>query len=248
MRKFVDIPYAGNDHPMQMLDLYLPNTDEFPVFVYFHGGGLENGSRRDGRVMDDYLLTHGVAVAEVEYRMYPTARYPDFVEDAAAAVAWVCRHIGEYGRCRGVYVGGSSAGGYLSMMLCFDNRWLAPYGLAPTDLAGFVHDAGQPTTHFNVLRERGEDARRVIVDDAAPLYHIGKVTDLPPMLFIVSDNDMKGRYEQTQLVRATMQHFECDMSRVHYCEMHGTHCAYVHKTDENGDSILGKAVLAFMQK
>lgn len=248
MRKFVDIPYAGNDHPMQMLDLYLPDTDEFPVFVYFHGGGLENGSRRDGCVMDDYLLAHGVAVAEVEYRMYPTAHYPDFVEDAAAAVAWVYHHIGEYGRCCGVYVGGSSAGGYLSMMLCFDKRWLTPYGIAPTDLSGFVHDAGQPTTHFNVLRERGIDSRRVIVDDAAPLFHIGTAADWPPMLFIVSDNDMKGRYEQTQLVRVTMQHFGCNMSRVQYCEMHGTHCAYVHKTDENGDSILGKTVLSFMQK
>ena len=68
------------------------------------------------------------------------------------------------------------------------------------------------------------------------------------MLFIVSDNDMKGRYEQTQLVRATLQHFGCDMSRVQYCKMLGTHCAYVRKTDENGDNILGKTILEFMQK
>ncbi len=122
MRKIVDIPYCGSNHPMQRLDLHLPDAAEFPVFVYFHGGGLENGSRRDCLPMDSYLVAHGVAVAEAEYRMYPTAHYPDFVEDAAAAVAWVREHISEYGHATGIFVGGSSAGGYLSMMLCFDKR------------------------------------------------------------------------------------------------------------------------------
>ena len=248
MRDILDIAYCGNDCPMQRLDLHLPETDTFPVFVYFHGGGLESGSRRDTGVLDTYLTAHGVAVVEVEYRMYPTARFPDFVEDAAAAVAWVCTHIAEYGQATDIYVGGSSAGGYLSMMLCFDKQWLAPYGIDPATLAGFVHDAGQPTTHFNILRERGVDSRRVMIDEAAPLYHIGTANELPPMLFIVSDDDMVGRFEQTQLVLATLRHFGHDMCRVHYQEMHGQHCAYVGKCDENGDSVLGKIVLQFMQK
>ena len=246
MRNVLDIPYG--DHPMQVLDLHLPDNDRFPVFVYFHGGGLENGSRRSTAVMDDYLTAHGIAVAEVEYRLYPEAQYPAFVEDAAAAVAWVKTHINEYGTATALYVGGSSAGGYLSMMLCFDGRYLGAHGIVPTDVTGFVHDAGQPTTHFNVLRERGIDSRRVIVDEAAPLYHIGTAETYAPMLFIVSDNDMAGRYEQTQLTLASLRHFGCDMTRVHYREMHGTHCAYVGKTDENGDSILGQILVEFMQK
>lgn len=246
MRKITDLAYGSDS--VQVLDLLLPDAAEFPVFVYFHGGGLENGSRRNTAVVDAYLVAHGVAVAEVEYRMYPTAHYPDFVEDAAAAVAWVHAHIGEYGRCRDIFVGGSSAGGYLSMMLCFDKRWLGAHGIAPTDLAGFVHDAGQPTTHFNVLRERGVDSRRAVIDEAAPLFHIGTAEILPPMLIIVSDNDMKARFEQTQLVLATLRHFNYDMTRVFYREMHGTHCAYVCRTDENGDSELGQMVLDFMQK
>ncbi len=246
MRTISDIPYG--DHPMQCLDLHLPDSDTFPVFVYFHGGGLENGSRCGTSVMDNWLVAHGVAVAEVEYRMYPQAHYPDFVEDAAAAVAWVKDHVSEYGNGTALYVGGSSAGGYLSMMLCFDARYLGAHGIAPTDITGFVHDAGQPTTHFNVLRERGVDSRRVIVDEAAPLFHIGTADAYPPMLFIVSDNDMAGRYEQTQLTLAALRHFGYDMTRVHYREMHGTHCAYVDKTDENGDSVLGQIIVEFMQK
>ncbi len=246
MRNLRDISY-GND-PMQVLDLHLPSTDRFPVLVYFHGGGLESGSRRSTAVMDEYVVRHGIAVAEVEYRMYPTARYPDFVEDAAAAVAWVKNHIAEYGDCTALFVGGSSAGGYLSMMLCFDERYLAAHGMTLYDVAGFIHDAGQPTTHFNVLRERSVDPRRVIVDEAAPLYHIGTAESYPPMLFIVSDNDMAGRYEQTQLTLATLRHFGYDMTRVHYREMHGEHCAYVGQTDQNGVSIFGKMIVDFMQK
>ncbi len=111
-----------------------------------------------------------------------------------------------------------------------------------------MHDAGQPTAHFNVLRERGVDSRRVIVDETAPLYHIGTADTLPPMLFIVSDDDMEGRYEQTRLVLATLRHFRYNMARVYYREMHGKHCAYVRKTDKNGDSVLGHLVLEFMQK
>ena len=246
MRKVLDIPY-GNDE-RQKLDLHLPDCDTFPVFVYFHGGGLETGSRRDGTVMDEHLLSHGIAVAQVEYRMYPTARYPDFVEDAAAAVAWVKTHIAAYGHCTALYVGGSSAGGYLSMMLCFDPHFLAAHGISPSDIDGFVHDAGQPTTHFNVLRERGFDSRRVIVDEAAPLYHIGKAESYPPMLFIVSDHDMAGRYEQTALTLATLRHFGYDMTRVEYREMHGEHCAYVGQKDGNGHSVFGQILVDFMQK
>ena len=246
MRTISDIPYG--DHPMQCLDLHLPDSDTFPVFVYFHGGGLESGSRRGTSVMDEYLVAQGVAVAEVEYRMYPQAQYPDFTEDAAAAVAWVKNHICEHGACTALYVGGSSAGGYLSMMLCFDERYLAVHGMTPGDITGFVHDAGQPTTHFNVLRERGVDSRRVIVDEAAPLFHIGTAESYPPMLFIVSDNDMAGRYEQTKLVLATLRHFGYDMRNVHYREMRGEHCAYVGRTDENGHSVLGQILVDFMQK
>ena len=112
------------------------------------------------------------------------------------------------------------------MMLCFDNKYLAPYKIPDDVIKGYIHDAGQPTTHFNVLRERGADPRRLIVDEAAPLFHIGKAPGYPPMMFIVSDNDMKNRYEQTQLVLSTLKHFEYDESKIYYQLMHGDHCHY----------------------
>lgn len=247
MKEFRDIVYSDMGHPRQKLDLYLPDATSFPVFVYFHGGGLENGSK-DNEIFMSYLTERGIAVVCANYRMYPSAVYPEFIRDAAAAVAWTYKNIGTYGTCTGIYVSGSSAGGYLSMMLCFNKAYLAPYKIDPAQLAGFIHDAGQPTTHFNVLRERGLDSRRLIVDEAAPLYYIGQAPSYAPQLFLISDQDIPGRYEQTMLTLATLKDFGYDPDKIDSKVLHGTHCHYCHRLDENGDSELGKLLYEYIHQ
>ena len=178
--------------------------------------------------------------------MYPSAAYPDFLRDGAAAAAWVRAHIKAYGGSGRVYIGGSSAGGYMSMMLCFDDRYLAAYGLQPTDFAGDIHDAGQPTAHFNVLRERGLDTRRVIVDESAPLYYVGLAERYAPMMFVISEQDMECRHEQTELIRAALRHFGYDQSRVAYRLLPGTHSSYVFRQDESGN-VFGQVAVEFIR-
>ena len=244
MREIQNIKYSKFDDCF--LDIYLPETDEFQVFVYFHGGGLEADDKIVAKPMASFLAKQGIAVVSANYRMYPHAVYPEFLRDSAAAVAWTKKHIGEYGNCKKIYVGGSSAGGYISMMLCFDKKYLAPYKIMPTDIDGFIHDAGQPTCHYNVLRERGIDKRRVIVDESSSLYHIGTEEQYPKMMFIVSDNDMENRYEQTMLLLSTMKHFKYNEPELKI--MQGTHCEYVKKLDENGESIFGQIIYSFIAK
>lgn len=239
MKKQLDISYGELE--THKLDIWLPNGEEFDVFVFFHGGGLVNGSRKFDEAIPKYFTDRNVAVISVEYRMYPDAKYPEFIEDAAKSVAWVMKNI----NYNNIYVGGCSAGGYLSMMLCFDRRYLAKEGIDPLEITAWIHDAGQPTAHFNVLKNSGIDPRRVIVDDTAPMYYVGVEREHSPMLFIVSDNDMKNRYEQTMLMLSTMKHFELDKN-VKLKVMHGTHCEYVSKIDENGDSVFGKIVCEFI--
>jgi len=250
MKQIRNIPFVKRGEKKLLLDLCIPDAEEFDLFVYLHGGGLEGGSKDNGpsALLSQYLSTHGVGAACLSYRKYPNAKYPDFLEDAAAGVHWLSNHIREYGKCRRIFVGGSSAGGYLSMMLCFDPRWYDACGEFPVPIAGYVHDAGQPTCHFNVLRERGIDTRRVIVDDSAPLYHIGTLPEYPPMLFLVSDNDMENRYEQIQLVLSTLKHFRYDESKIFYRLMHGKHCEANKTLDENGDGVLAKIVAEFISQ
>ncbi len=135
MRVFKDISYCDIGHPKQVLDLYLPDQEEFSVFIYFHGGGIETGSKE--QKFTQTLVDRGIAVVSANYRMYPSAVFPEFVRDAAAAVAWTYKHMKEYGKCNKFFVGGSSAGGYLSMMLCFNKAFLAPYKIDPSQIDGF---------------------------------------------------------------------------------------------------------------
>lgn len=240
MKVLTDICYG--DCVCQSLDVYLPEEGSFPVFVYFHGGGLENGDKSGPQALFTNLAAKGIAVVTANYRMYPNAKYPEFLQDSARAVAWVKQNLPSYGTVQGIYVGGSSAGGYISQMLCFDPSYYAEFGVESTDIAGYVHDAGQPTCHFNVLRERGIDTRRVIVDESAPLYHIVADQPYPPMLIIVSDNDIQNRYEQTLLLQSTLNHFGYG-DRVRVQLMHGNHCAYV---SDAGSSTFGGLISDFI--
>ena len=215
MRKVSDILYVDGGVPAQGLDLYLPEGEGFPTLVFFHGGGFENCDKagKEFAVLSEYFTENGIGLASANYRMYPNAVYPDFIQDAALAVKYVKNNIQNMGGSGKVFVGGTSAGGYLSQMLCFDRKYLGFNEIEPTDIAGFIHDAGQPTTHFNVLNERGLDPKRLVVDEAAPLYYVGIAKEYAPMLFILADNDMPNRAEQTELLLSTMKHFGYDMSK-----------------------------------
>ena len=244
-----DICYAKRENEELLLDVYLPESEEFSVFVFFHGGGLVKGSKKGAGLFAQYLTDRGIAVVSSNYRMYPNAKYPDFIEDAAEAVHWVSENINNYGKCEKMFVGGSSAGGYLSMMLCFDPKWLAAYESRAIPVAGYFHNAGQPTTHFWVLHEEdGVSEKRVIVDERSPMYHVGTAEAYPPMHFVVSDNDRAGRYEQTMLMMTTLKHFGYDADKIGFSLMHGKHCQHDKTVDENGDNILGKLIAEFIEK
>lgn len=247
MRKYTDISYCENAAPSQKLDLWLPDREHFPVFVFFHGGGLEAGDKADEAFLPE-LAEYGIGVVSANYRMYPEAKFPDFLDDAANAVRWTLKHIREYGTPEGIFVGGSSAGGYISQMLCFDRSYFDKYQVPARAISGFVLDAGQPTTHYNVLRERGEDSRRVIVDHAAPLYFIGDGEPYPPMLVIVADHDMENRYEQTMLLLSTLKHFRRDdLAQLRVIEGSG-HCEYHGWKAANGKNLFGELVREFIDK
>lgn len=246
MRSYLDVCYISEADGVRMLDAFLPDGKPDSVFLYIHGGGLDHGSRKaKEEEIGKYLTDRGIAYVTIDYRLYPNAEYPDYILDAANAIRFVKDNAeAMFDGCDKLYVGGSSAGGYISMMLCFDPKYLASVGLDNSAISGYFHDAGQPTAHFKVLSERGFDPRRVIVDETCPMYHVGTAESYPPMRFIVSDNDMKSRYEQTMLMLSTMNHF--GYTNFDHRVMHGRHCHYCGAIDENGDSTFGIMVYDFI--
>lgn len=233
----------------QLLDIYLPDDNEVKaIFLYFHGGGLESGSKHDAYVFAPYLTERNIAVVSANYRMYPNSKFPDFLEDSADAVAWVLNNKSKFGGCEKLFVGGSSAGGYITMMLCFDKTYLEKRNISQDKICGFVHDSGQPTTHFNVLKYSGEDSRRVVIDSRAPLFFIGLEKSYSPMLVLVADKDMENRYEQTMLLMSTLKHFRYDMSKIKLKVMHGGHCMHLFAKEDDGTTIFGKIIFEFVSE
>lgn len=229
MKWLYDISYGR-----AAFDLCLPDVENPPLFLYFHGGGLEAGDKKDFHPQMEKLAEAGIAVASANYRMYPTARFPDYLEDAADCLLFIRDNAEKWGRFSRFFVGGSSAGGYISMMLYFDRSYLEKRGIDPDAVAGYVFDAGQPTTHYNVLRERGIDTRAIRVDEASPLYFISNPIENPleksRLLFLAADNDMACRLEQHNVLLRTLFAFGYSPARVSFKLMNGfSHCAYVNQ-------------------
>jgi acetyl esterase/lipase len=185
------------------LDVYYPaDVQGFGTVVWFHGGGLTAGNR----FVPPQLKEQGIGVVAVNYRLSPRVKSPAYVEDAAAAVAWVFRNIEKYGGSRKlIFVSGHSAGGYLTSMIGLDTRWLAAHDLDADRIAGLIPFSGHTITHFTVRGERGIDGKQPIIDDMAPLFHVRK--NAPPLLLITGDRDLEllGRYEENAYLWRMMQ-------------------------------------------
>jgi acetyl esterase/lipase len=185
------------------LDLYYPvDRSGYATIVWFHGGGLIGGEKS----IPDALRNRGWAVVAANYRLSPEVFAPAYIEDAAAAVAWVFQHISEYGGDpERVIVSGHSAGGYLASMVGLDKRWLAAYGIDANAIAAVVPFSGHAITHFTIRKERGIPETQVVVDDLAPLYHVR--ADAPDYVMITGDRDLEllGRYEENAYMWRMMQ-------------------------------------------
>ncbi len=225
MNFYENIPYA--DRPENVFDIYLPDREEFDLLIYIHGGGLEGGTKKSVGPMAERLTQEGIAVFAPTYRLYPNAVFPQFIEDCASAVDFILKEARQYGKVKNVFLGGSSAGAYLTAMLAYDTSYFEKYGIKTSDFSGFIINSAQTTTHYNVLRERGLDTRRIVVDAAAPVYHITETTEFPRVLIVNADRDMVCRYEQNQMFMKTLEHFGCPKEKIKFVLMpNARHCSY----------------------
>jgi acetyl esterase/lipase len=118
----LNLPYAGNDNPRQMVDLYLPKnraTDKpLPVVVYIHGGGWSGGSRAGGGLAAGFAASGNYAGVSVGYRLSDEVKWPAQIHDCKAAIRWIRGHAKEYNLDPDrIGITGSSAGGHLVCLL-----------------------------------------------------------------------------------------------------------------------------------
>ncbi len=191
-----------------LLDVYLPKeTKDFATLVWFHGGGLTGGSKDTDstKKVAQGLAQMGVAVVVPNYRLSPQAKYPAYIEDATAAVAWTFQNIAQHGGDpKRVFVSGHSAGGYLTLMIGMDAHYLASFGLKPQNIAGLIPVSAQVMTHYTVRQERGIGKFSATADEAAPVYYAAEKS-VAPMLVLCADKDMPARAEENAYLVALMK-------------------------------------------
>ncbi|WP_264536742.1 alpha/beta hydrolase [Flavobacterium sp. N1736] len=186
-----------------VLDIYYPkNSKGFATIIWFHGGGLTGGSKE----IPEALKNKGFAIIGVNYRLSPKAKAEKAIEDAAAAVAWAFNNIGNYGGDTSqIFVSGHSAGGYLSLMIGLDKKWLQKEGIDANKIAGLIPFSGQCITHFEIRREKGIPDKQPTIDAFAPLFYVR--ADAPPLLLITGDRELEmlGRYEENAYMARMMK-------------------------------------------
>jgi len=187
------------------LDIYYPpEVKNFPVIVWFHGGGMTTGDKSKNFPWG--LAKNNVAVISVNYRLYPEVKCPKYLEDAAAAVAWVFNNIEKYGgNPRLIFVAGHSAGAYLTNMIGLDKKWLAAFNIDANDIAGLFSVSGNGITHQAIRDEKGISKTIPLIDEYAPLFHVR--ADAPPLLLMTGDREMEyiGRYEENSYLMRMMK-------------------------------------------
>ncbi len=140
-----DVDYAGNENPRQKLDLHLPGGESDkprPVIVAMHGGGWAFGDKGTSGFLEpktDWFNDQGFIVASVNYRLSPSVTHPAHIQDVAAAIAWVQKHIaGHGGDPKRIYLLGHSAGAHLAALAGVDRARLEAAGADPDGIRGVI--------------------------------------------------------------------------------------------------------------
>ncbi|MDG2533009.1 alpha/beta hydrolase [Sphingomonas sp. HITSZ_GF] len=217
-----DIAYGAN--PAQRFDLWKPaGKGPFPVVLTVHGGAFAFGDKRghDGLKQDiTALLSHGIAVASVNYRMSGEARFPAAANDVTAALLDLRRRAPSLDLDPGrIALWGKSAGANL-VLLTGLAAGRAPIGTgAPAPVSAIV--AMYPPTQFDTMDAQlkasacgassaGHDAadspeskwlggpvqqHRDLARQASPLTYVGPTS--PPVLVQAGTADCMVPHQQS---------------------------------------------------
>jgi len=135
---------AYGDQQRQHLDVYAPpQAHGVPVVIFWYGGSWTSGDKSDYRFVGSALAESGFVAVLPDYRLYPTAIFPAFIEDGAQAVAWVEQHAEEFGGDHTrIVLMGHSAGAHLAAMLALAPAYLRGAGASGKDIVGLVGLSG----------------------------------------------------------------------------------------------------------
>lgn len=113
---YEQVPSRGYPNVPMQLDLLQPQKKtKMPAIVYVTGGGFINANKDNGVQLRNYLAEKGYVVASITYRVAPTAKFPQPLEDVKASIRYLRAHADQWNIDKDrIGIVGGSAGGYLS--------------------------------------------------------------------------------------------------------------------------------------
>lgn len=188
------------DEPLQDLDIYYPKplaqamkaestiTSSYPMVVFVHGGSWESGNKEQYAFVGQSLAQAGYVTAVINYRKAPEHVYPDYVEDAAQAIAWSLDNATSlHADPKRLAVVGHSAGAFNVVAAIANEDFLAPYGIKPKDIKAVIGIAGPYSYDFRKFDSATAFAADATPDEVMPDRHIKG--EQPPYLLLTAEKD-----------------------------------------------------------
>ncbi|MEM1230828.1 MAG: alpha/beta hydrolase [Pseudomonadota bacterium] len=175
-----DLTVPGGDGPIGAR-LYVPQgagDATLPGLIFIHGGGFMIGDLDTHDSPCRQLAnTAGCRVIALDYRLAPEHKFPAAVDDVIAAATHITTHAADYGMdANRLAVGGDSAGGNLSAVLC---NHLAAAGKNPFALQLLIYPAtdGTVETQSRLELQEGITLEKKVIDFFMEGYLGGVETD-----------------------------------------------------------------------
>jgi acetyl esterase/lipase len=210
-----NLPYGS--HPRQKLDVYVPNDMKTaaPVILFFYGGSWQSGDKGWYRAFGEAFASQGIVVAIADYRLYPEALYPAFLDDCALALRFVRERAANFGGDpASLFLAGHSAGAYNATMLVCSPNHLHALGGDASWVRGIIGIAGPydflPLKDKKLIEIFGGDRRA----ETQPITHINKA--YPPMLLVAGSKDRTVSWKNTKRMSAKLREFGTDVTEIVY--------------------------------
>lgn len=186
---------AYGDHPLQKLDVYLPDAPtKSPVMIYIHGGGWAKGDKKAVGLKPAFFNGKGWIFVSVNYRLLPEGKHPANVNDVALAIAKIHSEVaGHGGDPDKLFVMGHSAGAHLACLVATHPVALEKAGKPLSILKGVIsldtNAYDLPTLVGTAMKPFydsvfGTDPETL--EDASPQLHVAAGRGIPPFLICYS--------------------------------------------------------------
>jgi acetyl esterase/lipase len=210
--------FKYGDHERNVLDLWKAHSDQpTPLVVFIHGGGFRAGDKSQlnpGLLRG--LLTAGISVGAINYRLSQHAPFPAPMHDSAKAIQTYRAHAKEWNLDPArIGATGGSAGAGISLWLGFHDDLAKPDSDSPLarqstrltcmavfgaqssydlrfikkEIGGRAHEHPALLPFFGITADEVDSQKaHKLFEEASPITHVSK-DDAPAFLFY---NEPKG--------------------------------------------------------